>query len=138
MPESCSRDETVHSGRSSCSVLARCVRRLAINILSIQACDSRSDARLLTTLSLRFNAVRGWAMQTQAGFSRTPAVRRNNINLLRLFLSRWLYATPLDLEALLKHLAAGPPDEKAALDRRQFGMQLLVLGALPVMPWFCC
>ncbi len=68
-------------------------------------------------------------MQVQAGFSKTPAVRRNNINLLSLFLSRWLYATPLDLEALLKHLAAGPPEEKGALDRRQFGMQLLILGA---------
>jgi len=68
-------------------------------------------------------------MQVQAGFSKTPAVRRNNINLLRLFLSRWLYATPLDLEALLTHLTAGPPEEKSALDRRQFGMQLLVLGA---------
>ena len=69
-------------------------------------------------------------VQVQVGFSETRAVRRNNVNLLRLFLSRWLYATPLDLEALLKHLAA-PSEEKAASDKRQFGMQLLVLGATP-------
>ena len=55
-------------------------------------------------------------------------MRRNNVNLLKLFLGRWLYATPLDLEMLLSHLAA-PVEEKTGSDRRQFGMQLLVLGA---------
>lgn len=71
-------------------------------------------------------------VQVQVGFAGTRAVRRNNVNLLRLFLSRWLYATPLDLEALLKHVGA-PVEDKAeevtAKDKRQFGMQLLVLGA---------
>ena len=64
----------------------------------------------------------------KAGFSETRAVRRNNVNLLKLFLGRWLYATPLDLEMLLNHLAA-PLEEKAGSERRQFGMHLLVLGA---------
>ncbi len=69
-------------------------------------------------------------VQVRAGFSEIRAVRRNNVNLLKLFLGRWLYATPLDVEALLNHLAA-PMEERGGSDRRQFGMQLLVLGATP-------
>ena len=97
----------------------------------VQRCLTTDQLRIIeATPAVLLPAAPG--VQVQAGFAETRAVRRNNVNLLRLFLSRWLYATPLDLEALLKLLTA-PTEEKAGLDRRQFGMQLLVLGATPAL-----
>ena len=87
-----------------------------------------NDISILPTELPAYYRLTSRRAQVRAGFSDTRAVRRNNLNLLKLFLARWLYATPLDVEALLNHLAA-PVEEKGGSERRQFGMQLLVLGA---------
>ena len=74
-------------------------------------------------------------MQVKAGFSGASATVNNNFNLLKAFLARWRYATPLPLDMLRGHLAA-PLDGKTGraafpiVARRRFGLQLLATGEL--------
>ena len=58
---------------------------------------------------------------------------KNNFNLLKAFLARWRYATPLPLDVLRGHLNA-PLDGKNGRDaapivaRRRFELQVLATG----------
>ena len=77
--------------------------------------------------------------QVKAGFSENASTVKNNFNLIKAFLSRWRYATPLPLDVLRLHIAA-PLDNKTGreafpvLARRRFGLQLLATG--PQLPFY--
>lgn len=83
--------------------------------------------------STAFGRGRTCNAQVEHGFSDTAATTRNNFNLLKGFLSRWRYATPLPLDIVRRHIAAsldGKQGREAllVLARRRFGLELLATG----------